>query len=94
MCPNSDPPDEQTEQWLSTYAPPITARLNKAAPGAKLTDMDTYSLMSLCPFDTVAKEVQSPFCDLFSKREFEAFGYSGDLDKYYGFGFLYLPCLA
>jgi len=43
--------------------------------------------MSLCPFETVAKETRSQFCDLFTREEFEAFEYYGDLNKYYGYGY-------
>lgn len=83
--------DTQTDAWLSVFAPSITARLNKAAPGANLTNTDTFSIISLCPFETVAKETLSPFCDLFSPEEFAAFEYSGDLNKFYGTGYAIHP---
>jgi hypothetical protein len=86
MCPAVGDATTQTDQWLSVFAPPILDRLNTGAPGANLTEHDVYSLMSLCPFDTVAKRSLSPFCDMFDKREFEKFEYRGDLDKYYGRG--------
>ncbi|KAF9265083.1 phytase [Marasmius fiardii PR-910] len=93
-CPAQVGSDAQTDRWISVFAPPITQRLNKAAPGANLTDQEIYSLMSLCAFDTVAHlcdgrypNNQSPFCDLFSKREFEFFEYEGDLDKFYNTGY-------
>lgn len=87
MCPSAGNSDEQTDLWLSVYAPPITARLNSAAPGANLSDADIYSLLSLCPFDTAAKQSRSPFCDAFDSADFVGFEYSGDLDKYYGTGY-------
>ncbi|KZT29534.1 phosphoglycerate mutase-like protein [Neolentinus lepideus HHB14362 ss-1] len=87
MCSNAGSSDAQTNEWLSIFAANITARLNAAAPGANLTDVDTYNLMSLCPFETVAKERVSQFCGLFSDQEFAGFEYSGDLDKYYGTGY-------
>lgn len=86
MCPNAGSSDTQLFAWLRTYAPPLTARLNTWAPGANLTDADTYNLMAICPFDTLAKEALSPFCELFEEEDFRAFSYSGDLDKFYGFG--------
>jgi hypothetical protein len=89
MCPNAGNSDEQTNTWLSIYGPPITARLNKVAPGANLTDADVYDMISLCPFDTVAKETPSPFCKLFTDDEFRAYEYSGDLSKFYGTGLVY-----
>ncbi|KAG7087385.1 hypothetical protein E1B28_013357 [Marasmius oreades] len=92
-CSAANGSDAQTAQWISVFAPSITRRLNEGAPGANLTDQDIYSLMSLCAFDTVAHSLdgksldnQSPFCDLFSRKEFDYFEYVGDLDKYYNTG--------
>ncbi|KAF7344135.1 Acid phosphatase [Mycena venus] len=93
MCPNAGDSDEQTNAWLAVFAPNITARLNRWAPGANMTDAETYSLISMCPFHTVASFVPdttlklSPFCALFTAAEFAAFEYSMDLDKYYGTGY-------
>ncbi|KAF7327124.1 Phosphoglycerate mutase-like protein [Mycena kentingensis (nom. inval.)] len=52
-CPNAGSSDVQTNTWLAIFAPPITARLNAAAPGANITDPETYALISLCAFHTV-----------------------------------------
>ncbi|KAF8076951.1 phytase [Lyophyllum atratum] len=87
MCPNAGNSDDQTSEWLSVYGPPIAARLNKQAPGANLTASDVYSLLSLCPFESVFLNGLSPFCKLFSNEEFQQFEYSGDLDKYYNTGY-------
>ncbi|KAF9463690.1 phytase [Collybia nuda] len=87
MCPNAGNSDAQTSRWLSDYGPPIAARLNTLAPGANLTSADAFSLLSLCPFDTVAKNSLSPFCAIFTPAEFQQFEYSGDLDKYYNTGY-------
>lgn len=87
MCPNAGSSSNQTNAWLATYAPPITAHLNAGAPHANLTDSDTASLLSLCPFEVVANEKPSPFCTIFEgEGAVELYGYSGDLDKYYGTG--------
>ncbi|KAJ7686909.1 histidine phosphatase superfamily [Mycena rosella] len=94
MCANAGNSDAQTDAWLAVFAPPITARLNRWAPGANVTDAETYSLISMCPFHTVALYTigqhilpLSPFCALFSADDFAAFEYSMDLDKYYGTGY-------
>ncbi|KAJ7493801.1 histidine phosphatase superfamily [Mycena latifolia] len=94
MCTNAGDSDAQTDAWLAVFAPPITARLNRWAPDANVTDAETYALLSMCPFHTAASFVPgqktlvlSPFCALFSKEEFAAFEYSMDLDKYYGTGY-------
>ena len=67
MCAAAGSSDPQTNLWLSTFAPPLTARLNVGAPGANLTDTDTYSLLSMCPFDTLAHEKASPFCNIYEE---------------------------
>ncbi|RDB19862.1 3-phytase A [Hypsizygus marmoreus] len=87
MCPNAGSSSSQTSEWLLTYGPPIADRLNKQAPGANVTSTDVYSLLSLCPFESVSFDTPSPFCNLFSNAEFRQFEYSGDLDKYYNTGY-------
>ncbi|KAJ6575775.1 acid phosphatase [Mycena vulgaris] len=94
MCTNAGDSDAQTDAWLAVFAPPITARLNRWAPGANITAAETYALISMCPFHTAATFaprqkvlVLSPFCALFTAAEFAAFEYSMDLDKYYGTGY-------
>ncbi len=44
--------------------------------------------MSLCPFETLAYGRKSPWCVLFESMPgaFEAFEYTGDLDKFYKTG--------
>ncbi|KAI5115967.1 hypothetical protein M0805_000610 [Coniferiporia weirii] len=87
MCPNAGSGDDQTNAWQAVYGSPIAARLNSLSPGANLTASDVSSLISLCPFDTLANEVPSPFCNLFNQTDFEGFEYFGDLGKYYGTGY-------
>ncbi|RPD81346.1 phytase [Lentinus tigrinus ALCF2SS1-7] len=88
MCPAAGDSDPETNAWLATFAPPMTARLNAGAVGANLTDTDTYNLLTLCPFDTVAKERPGDFCAVYEALDAgSAFMYSGDLDKYYGTGY-------
>ena len=42
----------------------------------------------MCPFESVAKEVLSPFCALFDDEDFRAFEYYVDLEKYYKTGYV------
>lgn len=86
MCPSAGSGDAQTNTWQSIYASPIQARLNAAASGANLTLDDVSSIISLCPFETVAKEKASAFCSLFSQSDFSGYEYFGDLGKFYGTG--------
>jgi len=85
MCPNAVSGNESAT-WMNIFAPPITARLNGAAPGANLTDEDTVNLMDLCPFHSIIANTRSPFCELFSAQEFADYEYFYDLDKFYGTG--------
>ena len=86
MCPNAGDSDAQQDAWQSIYAAAALERLNTNAPGANLTLDDISNLISLCPFETVAKEKASAFCNIFTQQEFEGFEYFGDLNKFYGTG--------
>ena len=85
-CDNAADGTKEKDQWLDVFAPPIIERLTKAAPGAKLQKEDVHRLLALCPFETVAFERPSPFCDLFTDGEFKAMEYYGDIEKYYKTG--------
>ncbi|KAH9854921.1 phytase [Lenzites betulinus] len=88
MCPAAGDSDPQVNAWIAQYAPPMTARLNAGAPGANLTDTDTYNLLTMCAFETVATEKRSRFCDIYEELHAEAaFAYNADLDKFYGTGY-------
>ncbi|TBU45166.1 phytase [Dichomitus squalens] len=88
MCAAAGSSDAEDNLWLSTFAPPMTARLNAGAPGANLTDTDTYNILSMCAFDTISHETRSPFCAIYEELAGPAaFSYYGDLDKYYGTGY-------
>ncbi|KAL2148517.1 hypothetical protein VTH82DRAFT_2071 [Thermothelomyces myriococcoides] len=90
--------DDAQAEYLSTFAGPITARINDNLPGANLTDDDIVSLMDLCPFETVASsdlatattrdtiQLLSPFCRLFNETEWRAYDYMQSLGKWYGYG--------
>ncbi|KAI0738844.1 histidine phosphatase superfamily [Daedaleopsis nitida] len=86
-CPKAADGSEETDIWLSVFAPTLAARLNKAAPGAKLNQTHIFGLLAMCPFESVAKEKLSPFCTLFTEDDFRAFEYWGDLEKYYKTGY-------
>lgn len=68
-------------EWLSVFAPPITRRLNGVLPGANLTNSDIVNLMSLCGFDTAAKNgAPSPWCNVFTPQEWKSNQYYYDLE--------------
>lgn len=90
-CPalSSSPlPGSETDVWITTYTPNITAALNAGAPGADLDADDTQYLINMCPFVSVGTGNRSEWCDLFD--DLDAFGgyeYWGSLDKYYNTGY-------
>ncbi|KAF8549949.1 acid phosphatase [Imleria badia] len=86
-CPQAGGPGDETNAWVDAFTPEIVDRINTAAPGANLEGSDVVNLMSLCPFDTVAHEVPSPWCDLFTYDEWASYEYYGDLGDYYGNGY-------
>ena len=88
MCPAAVNTKAQVREFIDIAATNVAARLNSDAPGANLTAQDAYAVMHMCPFDTVAKETISPFCDLFSKEDFEIYEYAGDLEKFYNTGYM------
>ena len=92
-CPLAGDSDEQVNAWVDIYATPIAQRLNSRALGmtSNLTATDVHNLISLCPFDSVAKEKLSQFCNLFEPEEFVSFEWGLDLDKYYGTGYVETP---
>ena len=74
--------------WISKFLPKITARLNNDLNGASLTSSETIYIMDLCPFETVASPsgALSPFCNLFTEKEWKEYDYYQSLGKYYGYG--------
>ena len=93
MCPAAVNTRVQVRGFIDISAKDIAARLNSRAPGVNLTARDSYAIMHLCPFDTVAREAISPFCGLFSEKDFEIYEYAGDLEKFYNTGYpSYSPC--
>ncbi|THC90667.1 hypothetical protein EYZ11_009876 [Aspergillus tanneri] len=76
--------------FRDVFTPTIRRRLEEGLPGAKLSNKDVVSLMDLCSYETVAATPDgselSPFCALFSHKEWEQYDYLQSLDKYYGYG--------
>lgn len=88
MCPQAGTSSDETNAWVDAFTPAIADRINAAAPGANLKNADVVNLMSLCPFDTVAQEEPSPWCDLFTPEEWASYEYYGDLNDYYRNGWV------
>ncbi|KAG8684362.1 hypothetical protein FRC11_012208, partial [Ceratobasidium sp. 423] len=70
------------EKWLSVFAPSTTRRLNGYLPGVNLADDDTVNLMSLCGFDTAAKDgIANPWCGALEDDEWKSYEYYSDLER-------------
>lgn len=72
-CPNAIDPDEIETQWLDHFAPNITQRFNKEAPGANVTNADILNFMQLCGFATEYTGNLSLWCGLFKPAEWSDF---------------------
>jgi hypothetical protein len=79
---------EAQQKWADVFTPPIAKRLNKNMQGAALDGNDAIHVMDLCPFETIASDIGklSPFCYLFSEKEWQQYDYYQSLGKYYGYG--------
>ncbi|KAF7980799.1 hypothetical protein HWV62_36879 [Athelia sp. TMB] len=82
MCPAAGRMKEKRDYWREIFATSIVERLRAAAPGAQVELKDVVWLMALCPLDALAKGMVSPFCDMFTREEFEGFEYYEDLGEY------------
>lgn len=79
--------DDAQQVWIDIFTSPILTRLNENLRGADLDTTDVINIMDLCPFETVAAidGKLSPFCHLFSEKEWQEYDYYQSLGKYYGY---------
>ncbi|KIW30485.1 uncharacterized protein PV07_06227 [Cladophialophora immunda] len=75
--------------WANVYLPPIVARINalttpKGAVNFNTTDVAMFPL--LCGFESEMTGKRSPWCNVFTEQELQAYEYSQDLRFYYGHG--------
>lgn len=103
MCPNQ-PNLPNATNFLPVYANPILERLRAVSvpeTAFNLTPTDISSLISLCPFESVANGpgvdsgtgeqlTLSPWCSVFSTEEFAGFLYANDLNKFYSTGYAHV----
>ncbi|KAL4899749.1 3-phytase B [Aspergillus multicolor] len=87
---NDERADEIEANFTAIIGPPIRKRLEKDLPGVELEDKDVKYLMDMCSFDTMARTPHgtelSPFCALFTEKEWVQYDYLQSLSKYYGYG--------
>ena len=101
MCPNQ-PSLPNATNFQTTYTTPILERLRAVSvpqSAFNLTPTDISSLISLCPFESVANGPGvnsgtseqlslSPWCNVFKTEEFAGFLYANDLSKFYSTGWV------
>ncbi|KAJ5128817.1 phytase [Penicillium atrosanguineum] len=82
--------DDVDASYEARFVPPIAHRLENDMPGVTLSNDDVTYLMDMCSFDTIGMSddgsVISPFCEMFTLREWNHYNYLQSLDKYYGYG--------
>ena len=73
--------------YIPKYLKNATARLQKYAPsGFTFNTNDTYAMQSICAYE-MGYLGQSDFCLLFTKKEWESFESSLDMQYYYDYSF-------
>ena len=84
---NSTSGSEVQRIWVDTFISPILRRLNDNLPGVNLSSTEAIFIMDLCPYETVHSPTGklSPFCNLFTEREWQEYDYYQSLGKYYGY---------
>ena len=84
---NSTTGSEVQQIWVDIFISPILQRLNDNLPGVNLSSTEAIFVMDLCPYETVHSPTGklSPFCNLFTEKEWQEYDYYQSLGKYYGY---------
>lgn len=82
--------DTMMTKFRATYLKPVATRIRKQLALGRhvkvdFTDDEIYSMQEICGFETIARG-KSPWCDVFTKEEWEAFEYARDVLHYYRTG--------
>lgn len=89
-CPssaNDTSSDDAFSAWNKVYLPNVVERLQRALPNLNLTTSDVQALQNACPFQSAYLSHLSPFCAIFSQREWELYSYGQDLQQYENAGY-------
>jgi acid phosphatase len=68
-----------------TYLPAVSERLRKGNPDIVFSNEEVYSMQEMCGFETLVHG-KSPWCDVFTRDEWDSFEYARDLQHYYRAG--------
>jgi len=82
--------DAMMRKFRATYLKPVAARIKRQLMSGRhgkvdFTDDEVFAMQEMCGFETVARG-KSPWCDVFTTEEWEAFEYARDLLHYYRSG--------
>ncbi|KAI1944376.1 hypothetical protein LOZ12_004235 [Ophidiomyces ophidiicola] len=72
-------------RFQEAYIPPISIRIMKDNPNIKFTNSEVYSMHEMCGFETMTRG-SSPWCDVFTREDWDHFEYARDLLHYYRAG--------
>ncbi|KAI9809288.1 MAG: hypothetical protein M1825_002579 [Sarcosagium campestre] len=72
-------------KFRSTYLPTIADRLERQNPYIRFTDAEVYSMQEMCGFETIIRG-SSPWCDVFTRKDWANFEYARDVIHYYRAG--------
>ena len=75
-------------EWQNVFSKPISDRLSAGNPElgpANLSALEIYSMMDLCGFELLVRG-SSPWCQVFSRAEWEDFEYARDVLHFYRAG--------
>jgi len=82
-------------KFRSTYLPSISDRLEHQNPQLRFADTEIYSMQEMCGFETLVRG-SSPWCDVFTHKDWLNFEYARDVIHYYraGAGNQYGPVMG
>ena len=74
-------------RFHEAYIPAIAERLRSKEqnPNIKFSNVDIFSMQEMCGFETIVRG-SSPWCDVFSEDDWDAFEYARDVIHYYRAG--------
>lgn len=72
-------------KYRSTYLPTVGDRLEEQNPGIRFMNDEIYAMQELCGFETTVRG-GSPWCDVFTRKEWGKYEYARDVIHYYRAG--------
>lgn len=89
-CPysaNDTSSDDAFAAWNKVYLPTVVQRMQEALPNLNFTTSDVQAMQNACPFQSAYLGHLSPFCAIFTLREWELYSYGQDLQQYENAGY-------